>query len=76
MVVVLRGEKMDKERLLYELNHAMTVGNLIKQLEQYDKDTIVINGKDKNYLPVLDAFKTKVDYCYDEIISREVVEIW
>lgn len=67
---------MDKERLLYELNHAMTVGNLIKLLKQYDEDTIVINGKDKNYLPVLDAFKAKVDYCYDEIISREVVEIW
>lgn len=67
---------MNKEKLLYELNNAMTVGNLIKQLEQYDKNTIVINGKDKNYLPVLSAFKTNIDYCYDEIIRREVVEIW
>lgn len=67
---------MNKEDLLYELNNAMTVGDLIKRLEQYDKGMIVINGCDENNLPVSSVSKTNIDYCYDEIIRREVIEIW
>ena len=67
---------MGKEELLYELNNAITVGELIKKLECFDKNMIVINGRDKNNLPVSSVSKTNIDYCYDEIIRREVVEIW
>lgn len=67
---------MDKEKLLYELKHAMTVGDLIKKLERYDKNMIVINGRDNSNLPVSSVEKTNIDYCYDEIIRKEVIEIW
>ena len=67
---------MEKEELLDELDHAMTVGALIKKLERFDKNMIVINGKDKDGLPIYDVSKTNISYCYDEIIRREVIEIW
>ena len=67
---------MDKEELLDILNDAMTVGQLISKLEKFDKNMIVINAKDKEYLPVNSVGKDGVDYCYDEIISKEVISIW
>ena len=42
---------MDKEELLDILNDAMTVGQLISKLEKFDKNMIVINARDKKYLP-------------------------
>jgi hypothetical protein len=54
----------------------MTVGQLIDKLSKMDKNLIVVNGRDKSYLPVTLVQEYKVDYCYDEIISRKVVEIW
>ena len=67
---------MDKEELLDILNNAMTVGQLISILEKFDKNMIVINAKDKEYLPVNSVEKEIIDYCHDEIISKEVISIW
>ena len=67
---------MDKEELLDILKDAMTVGQLISIVEKFDKNMIVINAKDKEYLPVNSVGKDVVDYCYDEIISKEVISIW
>lgn len=67
---------MDKEELLDILDNAMTVGQLISILEKFDKNMIVINARDKEYLPVDSVSKETVDYCYDEIISKEVISIW
>jgi hypothetical protein len=67
---------MEKEELLQELENAYTVEQLIRELSKMDKNLIVINGRDKNYLPVSDIREDQVDYCYDEIISRKVVNIW
>ena len=66
---------MSKEELLYELDNAITVGQLIKKLERYDKDTIVVNSC-RDDLPIANVDDTVVDYCYDEIISKKVVSIW
>lgn len=66
---------MSKEELLYELDNATTVGQLIKKLERYDKDTIVVNSC-RDDLPITNVDDTVVDYCYDEIISKKVVSIW
>ena len=67
---------MDKEELLDILNDAMTVGQLISILEKFDKNMIVVNARDKEYLPIDSVSKETVDYCYDEIISKEVISIW
>lgn len=67
---------MDKEELLDILDNAITVGQLISILEKFDKNMIVVNARDKEYLPVDSVSKETVDYCYDEIISKEVVLIW
>ena len=67
---------MNKEELLDILNNAMTVEQLISILEKFDKNMIVINARDKKYLPVDSVEKEIIDYCYDEIISKEVVSIW
>ena len=67
---------MDKEELLDILNDAITVGQLISILEKFDKNMIVVNARDKEYLPVDNVSKETVDYCYDEIISKEVISIW
>ena len=67
---------MDKEELLDILDNAITVGQLISILEKFDKNMIVVNARDKEYLPVDSVSKETVDYCYDEIISKEVVSIW
>ena len=67
---------MGKEELLDILNNAMTVGQLISILEKFDKNMIVINSRDKEYLPINSVEKEIIDYCYDEIISKEVISIW
>ena len=67
---------MEKEELLDILDNAMTVGQLISILEKFDKNMIVVNARDKEYLPVDSVSKETVDYCYDEIISKEVISIW
>lgn len=67
---------MDKKELLDILNNAITVGQLISILEKFDKDMIVINSRDKEYLPIDSVRKEIIDYCYDEIISKEVISIW
>lgn len=67
---------MSKEELLSEFEYGMTVGQLIKQLEEFDKNMIVVNVRCEDYLPVNTIEKDKIDYCYDEIISKEVVTIW
>lgn len=67
---------MDKEELLDILNDAITVGQLISILEKFDKNMIVVNARDKEYLPIDSVSKETVDYCYDEIISKEVISIW
>lgn len=67
---------MDKEELLDILDNAITVGQLISILEKFDKNMIVVNARDKEYLPIDSVSKETVDYCYDEIISKEVISIW
>ena len=67
---------MRKEELLLILENGMTVGDLINKLSTFDKNLIVVNSRDKNYLPVDSVEETTVDYCYDEVISRKVVSIW
>ena len=67
---------MSKEELLDELENGMTVGKLIEKLSKFDKDLLVVNTRCKEKLPVNDVGITKIDYCYDEIISREVVSIF
>ena len=67
---------MDKEELLDIFNNAITVGQLISILEKFDKNMIVVNARDKEYLPIDSVSKETVDYCYDEIISKEVISIW
>ena len=67
---------MGKEELLDVLNNAMTVGQLISILEKFDENMIVINARDKEYLPINSVEKEIIDYCYDEIISKEVISIW
>jgi hypothetical protein len=67
---------MDKNELLEIFENGMTVGELIKKLEQFDTDMLVINTRDKAYLPVADVNETSIDYCYDEIITKKVVSIW
>ncbi|RGC71120.1 hypothetical protein DW655_14365 [Lachnospiraceae bacterium AM23-2LB] len=66
---------MSKEELLYELDNAITVRQLINKLERYDQDTIVVNSC-RDDLPIANIDDTVVDYCYDEIISKRVVSIW
>lgn len=66
---------MNKEELLGILKNGMTVGEIITELKKYDENMLVINGS-KDYLPISSIVKTNVDYCYDEIITKEVVEIW
>lgn len=58
------------------IDNGMTVGEIIKQLEQYDKDLLVIDGRSMEYLPVSDISKEHIDYCYDEIIKKEIVLIY
>ena len=67
---------MGKEELLDVLNNAMTVGQLISILEKFDENMIVINARDKEYLSINSVEKEIIDYCYDEIISKEVISIW
>lgn len=67
---------MDKEELLEILENGMTVGELIQKLEKFDKNMLVINTRGKEYLPVADIDETSIDYCYDEIITKNVVSIW
>ena len=67
---------MDKEELLDILDNAITVGQLRSILEKFDKNMIVVNARDKEYLPIDSVSKETVDYCYDEIISKEVISIW
>ena len=67
---------MDKEELLDIVDNAITVGQLISILEKFDKNMIVVNARDKEYLPIDSVSKETVDYCYDEIISKEVISIW
>ena len=67
---------MEKEEMLKILENGITVGNLISQLEQFDKNMLVINTRSKEYLPVADINETSIDYCYDEIITKKVVSIW
>ena len=67
---------MEKEELMKILGNGMTVEEVIKQLEQYDKGTLVINGRSMEYLPVSEISETHIDYCYDEIIKRDVVSIY
>lgn len=66
---------MSKEELLYELDNAITVRQLINKLERYDQDTIVVNSC-RDDLPIANIDDTVIDYCYDEIISKRVVSIW
>ena len=66
---------MSKEELLYELDNAITVRQLINKLERYDQDNIVVNSC-RDDLPIANIDDTVVDYCYDEIISKRVVSIW
>jgi hypothetical protein len=67
---------MDKEELLNILDNGMTVDELIKKLRKFDEDILVINGKDKEGLPVTYVEETDINYCYDEIIRKKVVQIW
>jgi hypothetical protein len=67
---------MDKEELLDIFDNGMTVGELINELSAFDKDMLIINGKDKERLPVNNVEEIDIDYCYDEIIRKRVVEIW
>lgn len=67
---------MSKEELLLILENGMTVGDLINKLSTFDKNLIVINSRDKNYLSVDSVEETTVDYCYDEVISKKVISIW
>lgn len=66
---------MTKEELIYEFENGMTVAELIRRLEDLPQDLIVVNNcRDKE--PVTDVSITDVDYCYDEIITKKVVEIF
>lgn len=67
---------MEKEELIKILDNGMTVEEVINQLKQYDKNTLVVNGIGVECLPVSDISKTHIDYCYDEIIERDVVSIY
>ena len=67
---------MSKEELLQIFDNAMTVGELKKKLEKFDDDLILVNTRDEEKLPIDCVEKTKIDYCFDEIISKEVVSIW
>ena len=67
---------MSKDELKNILENGMTVEEVIEKLQKFDKNLIVINSRDKEYLPISSIDLSKVDYCYDEIISREVVSIW
>lgn len=65
-----------KEELVQLLENGMTVGDLKRKLSKFDDNLLVINSKTQDYLPVDSVTLDKVDYCYDEIISRQVVAIW
>ena len=65
----------DKEQLLYEFEYGITVGQLIQKLERFPKDLVVVNDC-KNKQPITDVDRTTVDYCFDEIITKEVVSIF
>jgi hypothetical protein len=67
---------MDKEELLDILNNGMTVGDLLGELSKFDKDMLVVNAKGEERLPINSVEETDIDYCYDEIIRKKVVEIW
>lgn len=67
---------MEKEELLEILENGITVGEVIRKLEQFDKNMLVVNTRDKTYLPVADINETSIDYCFDEIITKKVVSIW
>lgn len=67
---------MSKEKTLELLKNGMTVGDLIRKLERYDRNMLVINTRSDEYLPVDSVTKTTIDYCFDEIISKEVISIW
>lgn len=65
----------NKEELEYEFEYGMTVAELIKRLEKLPQDLVVVNSC-KESMPISDVSKTDVDYCFDEIISKEVVSIY
>lgn len=67
---------MDKQELLNILENGMTVDELIKKLNKFDKNMLVINSRDKERLPIADVDETTIDYCYDEIVTKRVVSIW
>ena len=66
---------MDKEELLQEFENGITVGDLIKRLQALPQDLVVVNNCRDKY-PITSANVKNVDYCYDEIITKKVVEIY
>ena len=66
---------MTKEELLNEFANGITVAQLIKTLKRLPQDLIVVNNC-KNHEPITDINITDVDYCYDEIITKKVVNIY
>ena len=66
---------MTKEELLSEFDNGITVAQLIKKLERLPQDLIVVNNC-RNHEPITNVNVTDTDYCYDEIITKKVVNIY
>ena len=66
---------MTKEELLDEFANRITVAQLIKKLEKLPQDLIVVNNC-RNHEPITTISITDTDYCYDEIITKKVVNIY
>ena len=66
---------MEKEELLQEFENGIIVGDLIKRLQALPQDLVVVNNCRDKY-PITDVNVANVDYCYDEIITKKVVEIY
>lgn len=66
---------MNKEELKYEFENGYTVADLIKVLQRLPQNFIVVNNC-RDSCPITNIEVTSVDYCYDEIITHDVVSIY
>lgn len=65
----------EKQEFLDEFKNGITVRELISRLQRLNPDMIVIN-KCRDHMPITSVKETSVDYCFDEIIKKEVVSIF
>lgn len=66
---------MTQEELQEWFENGITVAALIEKLKKMPQDAIVVNSC-RNHEPVSDINETDVDYCFEEIITRHVIDIW